>query len=115
MPDACVALCLAGRPLAAHGAPQGGQLDMDSQASIGVFRGAMDLADALEERRITPGAGRWRPALPRMVLAGGDVQQSDIVAIEYMARLALANSKTSQRSWAGSSRSLERTRRSSGE
>ncbi len=79
---------------------------MDAWCAIGASRGVMDLTNALEQRRIALGVGRWSSAMPRVVPAGGTPSSRHIVATGYMARLALTNSKI----LTGSSRSPKRTR-----
>ena len=51
------------------------ELGMDAGCAVGPARDAVNVADASEHCSIALGAGRRRPALPRVVPAGGDPQQ----------------------------------------
>ena len=48
---------------------------MDAGRPIGTARGRMDLADAPQQRRVRPCPLRGFPAAPRVIAAGGDLQQ----------------------------------------
>ena len=64
-----------GDPLAAHSVALSDEFGMDAGGAVGPARGAVDVTDAIEHCSVALGAGRRRPALPRVVPAGGDPQQ----------------------------------------